>query len=191
MTKWATNSEEVLATIPLTDRATIEDIQFNLEQREQSPVSKPTMVIGMTWKPAEDSFTLESYKQRVDRNESTTYCKRGISSSAPNIYDINGQICPFILRGKLTLQQCWTLKTKGEEIRPWRCHEMKAFHQILKKHLKSGSKIFRKYRSSQTQDTFLKSKSVEPTDRKSRVPCKQKIWRFFPFSTAPISESLE
>ena len=45
MIKWATNSQEVLATIPLTDRAPIEDIQFNLEQTERSPVSKPTKVI--------------------------------------------------------------------------------------------------------------------------------------------------
>ena len=51
MTKRTTNSQEVPATIPLTDRAPIEDIQFNLEQTEQSPVSKSTKVIGMTWKP--------------------------------------------------------------------------------------------------------------------------------------------
>ena len=117
MTKWATNSQEVLATIPLTDRAPIEDIQFYLEQTEQSPASKPTKVIGMTWKPAEDSFTFESYKHLVHRTENIRYSERGIFRLVPKIYDINGQIWPFVLRGKLILQKWWTFK-KRKEIRP-------------------------------------------------------------------------
>ena len=91
MIKWATNSQEVLATIPLTDRAPIEDIHFNLEQTEQSPVSKSTKVIGMTWKPAEDTFTFESYKHLVDNPGSIRYSKRGISSLVPKIYDVMGR----------------------------------------------------------------------------------------------------
>ena len=69
----------------------------------------------MTWKPAEYTFTFKSYKQLVDNPGSIRYSKRGISSLVPKICDINGQICPFILRGKLILQKCWTFKKEEEE----------------------------------------------------------------------------
>ena len=116
MCKYLSNSPEVMASIPEHKRAPINDeIQFNAESCDATLTKLPTQtkVIGLTWKPKEDIFSFEQYK-RLAESADVKYTKRGISSLIPRIYDVNGYIAPFILRGKLILQECWTHRREVE-----------------------------------------------------------------------------
>ena len=42
------------------------------------------------------------------------YTKRGLSSVIPSIYEINGEIEPYILRGKVILSKTWAYEKPAE-----------------------------------------------------------------------------
>ena len=66
----------------------------------------------MTWKPQDDSFSFEQYSSLAQ--EDVLMTKRSISSIVPKIYNINGYLAAFTLRGKVLLQKCWTYKDPSD-----------------------------------------------------------------------------
>ena len=58
-------------------------------------------------------FTFTSYKKLLDR--SNTYSKRIISRLICSIFDINGEIEPFVLKGKVILSKVWAYETPTEQ----------------------------------------------------------------------------
>ena len=108
MTKWLASNDKVLLSIPEEYRAPIEDLGFNMSSEEKTPISLPTKVIGMVWKPKQDEFSFEQYKKLAQEVPKEEYTKRFVSSLVAKIYDVNGYLAPFILRGKMILQKCWT-----------------------------------------------------------------------------------
>ena len=106
MRKWVSSNSEVLAPIPPGHRAPMEDLSFAQDNDNDHSLSKPTKVIGISWKPNDDTFSFEQYAS-LGKNK-VHFTKRSTSSMGPKIYDLNGYLTPFTLRGKVLLQKCWT-----------------------------------------------------------------------------------
>lgn len=92
LTKFATNSVELLKTIPL-DKRLNKDVAFESD----------TKILGINWNSESDTFF---FKLEIPEEECT---KRIILSTIARCYDPIGLIAPFILFLKLLMQQLWHL----------------------------------------------------------------------------------
>ena len=104
-TKYASNSSEVLATIPTEDLAPTTQKEFPASPGSPEFISKSTKVVGMAYEPEKDVFTFKPYAKLLEKSIPMT--KRGVSSIIPSIYDISGHIAPYILKGKSILSRIW------------------------------------------------------------------------------------
>ena len=107
--KFSSNSSKVLETIQSEDVAPKkqdEDIDDG-----KKLISKQTKIIGTTWDPSEDVISFP-YPELQDLKIPRT--KRGISKLIPTIYDINGELAPYILRGKVILSDTWAYEKVNE-----------------------------------------------------------------------------
>ena len=100
--KFVSNSREVLQTIPVSERAAvIREVDLN---KEDLPVER---ALGIRWCVESDSFNFEIQCQKQ------ACSRRGILSMVASIYDPMGFIAPFVLIGKMILQEmcrggiCW------------------------------------------------------------------------------------
>ena len=125
ITKWTSNSIELLKSIPIEELSphetfhktdgkssqSIEDSENYTFTGDDDIISKTTKCLGMSWVPKEDIFDYHTYESlsKVDV-KSLKMSKRGISSILGRIYDPCGLLQPFILKGKLILQDTWTFK---------------------------------------------------------------------------------
>ena len=76
-------------------------------------ISQTTKCLGMTFCPKTDIFNYNSYEELSTlEGKALKLTKRGISSIIPRIYDPTGLLQPFILKGKLILQQTWIYRSK-------------------------------------------------------------------------------
>ena len=100
MTKWISNSEQVTSALPEDKRAPIqtESIQFASNNNAENLIPEMTKVVGMTWIPSKDVFTFQPYSN-LTTGININYTKRFVSSMVPRIYDVNGYVAPFTLRG--------------------------------------------------------------------------------------------
>ena len=74
----------------------------------------------MTFCPKTDIFNYHSYEELSKlEGKALKLTKRGISSIIPRIYDPTGLLQPFILKGKLILQQTWVYRSKEGECLGW------------------------------------------------------------------------
>ena len=106
LSKFVSNSIKVLKEIKKDDLAKEENDTESVE------ISKPTKVLGTMWDPNNDTLSFP-YTKLLDNEIEHT--KRGISKIIPSIYDINGEIAPFILRGKVILSMAWAYdKSEGD-----------------------------------------------------------------------------
>ena len=123
--KWSSNSPKLLKSIPKDERSPYE----NLEEQESNSseditfndpeiISKTMKCLGMSWTPKEDIFHYKSYKD-LATEKPPKRTKRGISSVIPSIYDPVGFLQPFIIKGKLILQQTWMYKNKEGKSLDW------------------------------------------------------------------------
>ena len=92
LTKWMSNSREVLAKIPEADRAK-PPLDLDLEKL---PVE---MTLGVQWDVEKDAFL---FKVREPHQPPT---KRGILSAVSSLYDPLGFVCPVVLEAKKFLQR--------------------------------------------------------------------------------------
>lgn len=91
--KFVSNSENVMATIPQEERATIKDLNMALDLPHME------RALGVEWCVTSDSF---KFRVQVKSNPLT---RRGVLSTVASIYDPLGFIAPFVLVGKQMLQQ--------------------------------------------------------------------------------------
>ena len=92
LTKWMSNSREVLTKIPEADRAK-PPLDLDLEKL---PVE---MTLGVQWDVEKDAFL---FKVREPHQPPT---KRGILSAVSSLYDPLGFVCPVVLEAKKFLQR--------------------------------------------------------------------------------------
>ena len=109
ITKWSSNSASLLKTIPKEELSPYEEIkEGDITFVDPDIISKTTKCLGMTFCPKTDAFNYSSYEELSSlEGKALKMTKRGISSIIPTIYDPKGLLQPFILKGKLILQQTW------------------------------------------------------------------------------------
>ena len=102
LTKFTSNSKDVLSAIPPQKRAKPE-LDLDLEEL---PVER---ALGVRWYPESDElgFTI----QELDRPET----KRGILSTVCSLYDPLGMAGPVVLQAKNLLQDLWRAKVDWDE----------------------------------------------------------------------------
>ncbi|KAK9513134.1 hypothetical protein VZT92_026696 [Zoarces viviparus] len=92
--KFISNSREVMESICVTERAVeVKNVDLNYDNL---PVQR---VLGVRWDVERDSF---SFKVSLDEKPAT---RRGILSIVASLYDPLGFLAPFILQGKMVLQE--------------------------------------------------------------------------------------
>ena len=94
LTKWISNSSEVMHTIPNTERAK-SIIDLDLE-KDTLPVER---ALGVLWDVEKDAFTFGS----VLNKKPTT--RRGLLSVTSSLYDPMGFVAPVVLTAKKLLQK--------------------------------------------------------------------------------------
>ena len=125
--KWATNSQELLKTLPEDDRYPFEPIgksgqdeKFTFQETidDSNIIIKDTKCLGMSWNPRSDSLHYQTYGtlQQVKSPKRTT---RGISSIVPSIYDLCGLIMPFLSEGRKILQKTLCHRNEKDERLDW------------------------------------------------------------------------
>ena len=109
ITKWSFNSTALSKTIPKEELSPYEEIQDpSITFGDPEIISQSIKSLGMTFCPQKDIFHYNSYEElsRLE-GKALKLTKRRISSIIPRIYDPTGLLQPFILKGKLILQQTW------------------------------------------------------------------------------------
>lgn len=93
LTKWMSNSKEVLASIPYDDHAP-ELKSLDLNQQDM-PISR---ALGVQWSPQTDTLNFEVM---LVQKEAT---RRGLLSVVSSLFDPLGFVSPFVLPAKMLLQ---------------------------------------------------------------------------------------
>ncbi|CAI6364177.1 unnamed protein product [Macrosiphum euphorbiae] len=91
--KWASNSPEVLQTIPVEDRV----LELSFDPKDDACVK----ILGLHWDPVTDTFTYHS-----DHVQSAL-TKRAVLSSIAKIYDPLGALAPITFWAKCFMQRLW------------------------------------------------------------------------------------
>ncbi|XP_063072354.1 uncharacterized protein LOC134463029 isoform X3 [Engraulis encrasicolus] len=104
LSKWATNSREVLASIPVEDRVK-EMKELNLE-KDKLPTER---ALGLQWCIDSDNFTFNV------QPKSQPLTRRGMLSMVYSIYDPLGFLTPFTLTAKLLLQELCKMNLGWDE----------------------------------------------------------------------------
>ena len=93
MTKWISNSETVLQSVPRLDVASKSTVNLDAEHMERA--------LGVSWNVTEDCFTFNF------NCKETALTKRGILKVTSSLFDPLGFVTPFILKAKILLQELW------------------------------------------------------------------------------------
>ncbi|XP_060869420.1 uncharacterized protein LOC132944179 [Metopolophium dirhodum] len=96
--KWCSNSEFVLQNMSKC----VNDPLFVLDIGDNDTVKS----LGLQWKPIADLFQFEI----VSRSMEGTLTKRAILSDLNRIFDPLGFLSPVLVKGKIFLQQLWSMK---------------------------------------------------------------------------------
>ncbi|XP_068713051.1 uncharacterized protein [Montipora foliosa] len=105
LTKWSSNSSELMQTIPEKDRASHGLIKLESDLREARSVTK---ALGLKWNTRADSLVFTMDVNSVKSGSEKLYTKREVASLAAKMFDPIGLITPFTVRSKLLLQGLWT-----------------------------------------------------------------------------------
>ena len=105
LTKWISNSSDVMEDIPLEERSSNGLDLSCLGQGTQR-------ALGCFWKPDGDVLCVKSGEADVPAT------KRGVLKRVSMVFDPLGVVSPFTLRAKLLIQHLWTLKCEWDEPLP-------------------------------------------------------------------------
>ena len=105
LTKWASNSKEVLSHIAKEDQAQSNTIDFN--------ESEPLKALGICWNTITGCF-LFSVPQSVLKVDDPER-KRSLLSIASRIFDPMGLLTPFTIRAKILFQDLWQRGLEWED----------------------------------------------------------------------------
>jgi len=92
--KFMSNSRSLLKKVPMSERA------IEVQKVDLSTSKLPTQrTLGLKWNVESDTFTFDT----LEKESAST--RRGVLSIVASIYDPVGFIAPFILKGKMILQE--------------------------------------------------------------------------------------
>ena len=105
LTKWMSNSREVLAAIPSSEVAcdTV-DLDRNELPQERA--------LGVKWYTEQDFLCLQPVKSGFPDT------KRGILSATSSVFDPLGLAAPYVIKAKLIIQELWRRQTDWDEELP-------------------------------------------------------------------------
>ena len=107
LTKWRSNSREVLQDIPEPECA------------PESTQMKTESVLGCPWNPEVDRLGIRSVEA------GTVYTKRGVVRTVARLFDPLGLAAPYTLRAKILVQKLWAMdygwdeELRDSELRGW------------------------------------------------------------------------
>ena len=117
LTKWVSNSREVLLCLPKSELASgVVDLDRNDLPQER--------VLGVKWCLQQDTLFLNPLKQDFPDT------KRGILSATSSVFDPLGLAAPYVIKAKLILQELWRLHLDWDDPFPevilhswrsWKC----------------------------------------------------------------------
>ena len=105
--KWASNSAEVMDSIPPELRENSETIILNSEE------DYTVKTLGFFWKPQPDTFNF-----KVTPTPDGIVSRRKLLSDTAKIFDPLGWLSPVIIILKIMLQKCWVLGTDWDSQLP-------------------------------------------------------------------------
>ncbi|XP_066933479.1 uncharacterized protein [Clytia hemisphaerica] len=141
LTKYNSNSKEVLQAAPEHKRASNTSIEFE---------NTITRALGVKWDLKEDCFL---YNVNVDPIP-TTLTKRLILKKASTVFDPLGFLAPFTLKAKLILQDLWRLKVNWDEPLDVKTNE------VWSQWLKELSQLSKSIRIPRSLDLILESSQL-------------------------------
>ncbi|XP_029165344.1 uncharacterized protein LOC114936337 [Nylanderia fulva] len=123
--KWAANATELLDDIPAGEHELA--VERKLGEDDQ------LKVLGLTWRPQEDSFCFQIDIPTADFNT-----KRTILSFIAKVFDPLGWASPIVITSKIMIQELWIRKydwdspVSAELLEPWRkyCSEFSKLNEI-------------------------------------------------------------
>lgn len=104
--KWCSSSPQLMNLMPHAH----DDPNFVVKLSEDDTVS----VLGLLWQPISDCFKFIV----KDWTPPTRMTKRTLLSDINSVYDPIGLISPVLIKGKIFVQQMWTLKLGWDELLP-------------------------------------------------------------------------
>ena len=105
LTKWLSNSRQVLENIPAAERA-LGDIDLS---RHTLPTER---TLGVIWDSEEDTFSF-----RVNKTDAQA-TKREVLRQTASVFDPLGIAAPFIIRAKILMQRLWTRNLEWDQQLP-------------------------------------------------------------------------
>ena len=105
LTKWMSNSREVLTAIPSSEVA-CDTIHLD---RKELPQER---ALGVKWYTEQDLLSLEPVKNEFPNT------KRGILSATSSVFDPLGLAAPYVINAKLIIQELWTHQVKWDDELP-------------------------------------------------------------------------
>ncbi|XP_043234149.1 uncharacterized protein LOC122387766 [Amphibalanus amphitrite] len=109
MTKWKSNSQEVMETVPEEDRA-VTSKHFIEDKGSES-----TKALGVVWSTEDDILSLDVSKRPLVTGRWT---KRAVLKEMAAIFDPLCLFAPFTLRAKMLFQQTWDCTINWDDILP-------------------------------------------------------------------------
>ena len=97
LTKWYSNSREVMKTIPETERAkSMKDLELDRLPTESA--------LGIKWNTEEDKFEWDVSEKMLRLVNEASVTRRAIVSAVYSLFDPLGFIAPYVMKAKLLLQ---------------------------------------------------------------------------------------
>ena len=106
LTKYKTTSKKLLEALPEKD-VTKQDLQVNFEKKDATIPTEKTL--GIAWRMNSDQFCIEA------STKDKPLTRRGLLSTIGSVFDPIGIVSPFVLQGKLILQELCKLDFQWDE----------------------------------------------------------------------------
>jgi hypothetical protein len=104
--KWCSSSPQLMSLIPQAH----DDPNFVIKLSDENTVS----ALGLLWQPANNCFKFNV----KDWQPPIRMTKRTLLSDINSVYDPLRLISPVLIKGKIFVQQMWTLKINWDEVLP-------------------------------------------------------------------------
>ena len=107
LTKWVSNSREVLRTVPEAERS--KEVKTLELDQELLPAER---TLGVLWQVESDTYGFEVHP------EERPLTRRGLLSTVSSVYDPLGFISPFVLKAKILFQELCRIKSGWDDPMP-------------------------------------------------------------------------